>query len=142
MARLPAVALGLCLVGSPAAAQETFRCTTPDGKVTYQQTPCPKASEERKVDITPANPNYDPKAREELLKQGEEAGKRLEAREAAEEAARKQRALDAQREREAQQREEARDNPDFIYARPPGWRPGPYPPRPAHPAPRPAPGKS
>ena len=131
--------MGLSLAASHAAAQEAFRCTSPDAKVTYQQTPCPKTSEEQKVDTTPANPAFDPRAREQLLKEGAEAGRRLQAREAEEEAARRRRAeqqaRDEQRERETQAREEARDNPDFIYARP--ARPNyPYPPRPQ---PRPSP---
>lgn len=122
------------------AAQEVFRCTGPDGKVTYQQTACPKTADEKKVDATPANTNYDPSGREQLLKAGDEAGKRLEARAAAEEAERKRRAeereRDEQREREAQAREDARE-PQYIYSGPPyGWhvRP-PYPP----PGPRPQP---
>jgi hypothetical protein len=138
---LPLRAALACLAwlgAAPAAAQEAFRCTGPDGKVTYQQVPCPKASEGRQVDITPANPDYDPRKREQILKQGEEAGRKLEAR-AAEEAAEQRRRAEAaaQREREAQAREDARElPPDFVYARPPGWRPGPYPPlRPTQPLP-------
>jgi len=125
-------------MAGPVAAQEVFRCTAPDGKVTYQQSPCPKATEERKVDATPANQDFDPSQRERLLKAGDEAGKRLEARAAADEAERKRREeareRDAQREREAQAREDARE-PQYIYSGPPyGWGPRPpYPP----PGPRP-----
>ena len=128
-------------MASLAHAQDTFRCTSPDGKVTYQQSPCPTSNEERKVDTTPANTNFDPRAREDLLKQGDEAGKRLEARAAADEAERKRRAeereRDAQRERETQAREEARE----IYATP-NWRapyPWPFPPTPPRPGPAPRP---
>ncbi|QJR13069.1 hypothetical protein DSM104443_04163 [Usitatibacter rugosus] len=134
-------ALGLALAASPSWAQEVFRCTAADGKVTYQQSPCPKTDEARKVDTTPANSDYDPAQRERLLKAGDEAGKRLEARAAAEEADRKrreeQRERDEQREREARAREEARE-PQYIYAGPPGWRP-PYPPPGPRPQPRPVP---
>ena len=131
------------IAASPAMAQEAYRCTSPDGKVTYQQTPCPKASQEGKVDITPANTDFDPRKREELLKQGDEAGRKLEARAAEEEAARRKRAEAAereaaQRERETQAREEAREEPYVIYGRPPGWRPLPSPTPPPRPQPRPS----
>lgn len=138
-----AVALGAALAASQAAAQGAFRCTAPDGAVTYQQAPCPKASEERKVDTTPANTDFDPKGREQLLKQGEEAGKRLEARAAEEEAQRRrraeQRAKEEKREREAQAREEARDNPQYIYAWPAGTPRPPNFPWPHQPNSRPMP---
>jgi septal ring factor EnvC (AmiA/AmiB activator) len=135
--RLAATWLAL-LTALPAVAQEVFRCTSADGKVTYQQAPCPKTSDERKVDATPANTDFDLSKREQLLKQGEEAGRRLEAR-AAEERAEQQRRAEAaaQRERETQAREDAREYQDFIYARPPGWRPLPYPPQPTLPPQRP-----
>ncbi len=148
-ASFSAVALCASLVAWPGAAQETFRCTSPEGKVTYQQTPCPKSSDQRKVDTTPANTDFDPAARDKLLKQGEEAGKRLEARAAQEEAERRrraeERAREEQREREAQAREEARDAPAYIYV-PPGHRPPnnpwPAPPRPLpRPGPAPQPGR-
>jgi len=143
-----AASLYLLLLASLAGAQEVYRCTSPGGSVTYQQSPCPKASEERKVDATPANTDFDLSQREKLLKQGEEAGKRLEARAAAEEAERRRRAeiraRDEQREREALEREAAREAPVYIYARPPGLNPGPpyYPgpgPQPPRPQPRPTP---
>lgn len=132
---IAAILLG-CVFALDAGAQEFFRCTAPDGKVTYQEAPCPKASEERKVDATPANPDFDPSQRDRLLKQGEEAGKRLEARAAKEEEERKrradERARDEQRERETRAREEAREGTSYIYAWPPGTRPpyGGYPPKP------------
>jgi hypothetical protein len=126
----------------PAAAQEVFRCTSPDGKVTYQQAPCPKADDSRKVDATPANPDYDPSQRDKVLKLGEEAQRRLDERakrEAEEERKRREeRAREEERarqlEREAQEREASRE----TYA--PYWLPGtrPLPPRPA-PPPRPRP---
>lgn len=129
-----------------AGAQEVFRCTAPDGKVTYQQAPCGKADAAKKVDVTPANTiETDPAERERLLKAGDEAGKRLEARAAAEEADRQRRAeqrrRDEERERETQEREAARDQ--YIYAWP-GWGPPPrtpYPigPRPPRPQPLPQP---
>jgi hypothetical protein len=132
-------------LGGPATAQEVFRCTTADGRVTYQQAPCPKTDQERKVDATPANTDFDASKREQILKQGEEAGKRLEERAAreAEEAKRRreEREREERLEREAQEREALRE-PAIIYG---GWpnRPiQPVPPsRPAtpRPTPRPAP---
>ena len=138
--RAAVLAAVLAGAASLACAQETYRCTSADGKVSYQQSPCPQASEERKVDVTPANTTIDLGKRDELLKKGEEAGKKLEARAAEDEAERKrraeQRARDEQRERETQQREEARD----IYASP-NWRspnsPWPFPPTPPRPDARP-----
>ena len=137
-------AAALAGVASLACAQDAYRCTSPDGKITYQQSPCPQASEERKVDVTPANTTIDPGKRDELLKKGDEAGRKLEARAAEEDAARvrraEARAREEEREREAQAREEARE----VYATP-YWRPGlyprplppttPRPPRPAQPGP-------
>jgi membrane protein involved in colicin uptake len=141
-------AIGLVLgaiMAAPASAQEVFRCTSPEGKVTYQQAPCPKIDEGRKIDATPANPDYDPSQRDRVLKQGEEAQRRLDdraAREAEEE--RKRRAerereeeRARQREREAQEREEAREvyAPYWIHGTPPPPRPTP-PPRPQPRAPQ------
>jgi hypothetical protein len=142
-AGLCAVALCALLFAGPGNAQQAFRCTSPEGKVTYQETPCPKTSDERKVDTTPANTDFDPAARDKLLKQGEDAGKRLEARAAQEEAERRrraeERAREEQREREAQAREEARDVPAYVYV-PPGHRPPSSPwPTPPRPLPRPGP---
>jgi len=140
-ASLLALALA-ALAGTPAGAQQVFRCTSPDGKVTYQQAPCAKSDEERKVDATPANTDYDASQREELLRKGDEAGRRLEERAAREAEEARQRRERAERlEREALEREAARDEPVIIYG---GWpnrpvrpvSPRPVPPRPA---PRPAP---
>jgi hypothetical protein len=124
-----------------ADAQEFFRCTGADGRVTYQQAPCPKGVGEQRIDATPANTDYDPGQRQRILEKGEEAGRRLEAREA-EEAKRRREAREREErlEREAQEREAARE-PALIY----GWPvyrpapPPPRPPRPAGPPPGPAP---
>jgi hypothetical protein len=129
----------------PVAGQEVFRCTSADGKVTYQQAPCAKTYESRKVDATPANPDFDPSQREKVLKQGEEAQRRLderakrdaeEARQRREEREREEERA-RQREREALEREASRE----IYA--PYWLPGTRPPTrpspPARPMPQPLP---
>jgi hypothetical protein len=138
----PALAVLAALAAAPAAAQPVFRCTSPDGKVTYQQAPCPKTDQERKVDATPANTDFDPAQRDELLRKGEEAGRRLEERAAREaEEARLRREKEERLEREALEREAARDEPVVVYGgrlnRP--VQPTPPRPRPPQPAPRPAP---
>ncbi len=137
--RLLALALA-ALAAAPAAAQQVFRCTSPDGKVTYQQAPCPKADQERKVDTTPANTDFDPSQRDELLRKGEEAGRRLEERAAREaEEARQRREKEERLEREALEREAARDEPVVIYGGRPTRPVQPPRPRPTPPVPRPAP---
>jgi hypothetical protein len=124
-----------------AGAQEVFRCTGADGRVTYQQAPCPKGAGEERIDATPANPDYDPGQRQRILEQGEEAGRKLEAREAQEAQRRREASEREERlEREAREREAARE-PAIVYA----WpvyrpvKPPPRPPRPAIPPPGPAP---
>lgn len=136
------VVLG-ALAPVPAGAQEFFRCTSPDGKVTYQQAPCAKTESQSRIDATPANTDYDPAQREKILKQGEEAGRRLEERAARErEEARlreEARQREEQREREAQEREAAREAPVYVIGGP-GYAPRPPLPRPLPPArPKPSP---
>jgi hypothetical protein len=130
------------LFATHALAQEAFRCSSPDGRVTYQQTPCPTSNEQRKVDVTPANTTVDPGKRDEILKKGDEAGKRLEARAAADEAERKRRAAererDEQRERETQAQEDSREVYATPYGRYPRY-PWPVPPNPNPRPPRPVP---
>lgn len=127
------------MAAAPGAAQQVYRCTSPDGKVTYQQAPCPKSDQERKVDATPANTDFDASQREELLRKGDEAGRRLEERAAREaEEARQRREREERLEREALAREEMRE-PVIVYG---GWpnRPvQPVPPRPLPPRPAPRP---
>jgi hypothetical protein len=132
-------------------AQQAYRCTDAQGRVTYQQSPCPAAATERKVDTSPANPDYDPAQRERVLKQGEEAQRRLDERAAREEAERKrrqeEREREEQRERELREREEAREaavnatywpgNRPVTPSRPKPPRPQPKPPAPAPKAPAP-----
>jgi hypothetical protein len=135
------VAVLLAITGlatATAASAQAFRCTDAQGRVTYQQAPCPGSADEKKIDTTPANTDYDPSQRERVLKQGEEAQRRLEERVAQEEADRKrqreQRERDEQREREQREREEAREAPVLYYG------PGIYRPiAPARPKPKPLP---
>jgi len=141
-ARAATIAWSLAALAVPAGAQQAYRCTDAEGRVTYQERPCPSTASERKVDTTPANTDFDPAQRERLLKQGEEAQRRLEERVATEEAERqRQRELrerEAQREREAIAREEARESAVIFYG--PGQQPVLVPPRPKpRPKPLPAP---
>lgn len=138
------LAAGLTLVTLAAVggaqAQQAYRCTDAQGRVTYQQSPCPTTATERKVDTSPANPDYDPAQRERVLKQGEEAQRRLDERAAREEAERKrrqeEREREEQRERELREREEAREAAVNYYW--PGIRPvAPSRPKPPTSAPKP-----
>ena len=139
----PALILFLAAFAFEAGAQEVFRCTGTDGKVTYQQAPCPTSSAEQKVDATPANTTHDASQRERILKEGADAGKKLDARAAAEDEERKrrqaQREAEEKREREQQAREEAREYQPYLYT----WGTGPRPPwgvwTPWPPGPRPQP---
>ena len=104
-----------------AGAQDVFRCTGPDGRITYQQAKCPWTDAERKVDVTPANPSFDPSSRERALKQEEALDRRLEAREVAERAERKEREERDARERMVaaqEQRARAAEQPVYVV---PAW---------------------
>jgi hypothetical protein len=74
--------VGLLLLAAHAAAAsaEIFRCTAPDGAVTYQQIPCPSASSERPVDVPASYPGFDPAERERLFDREAALDRRLEAR--------------------------------------------------------------
>lgn len=113
------IALAAAAVLGPAGAQQAFRCTDAQGRVTYQESPCPTSASERKVDTTPANPDYDPAQRDRVLKQGEEAQRRLDEREARDEAERKrrqeEREREEKREREMREREAAREAVPVYY---------------------------
>lgn len=114
-----------------ATAQDVFKCTGPDGRVTYQQARCPSSDDERQVDVSPANPDYDPSGRERVLKQEEQLDRRLEARAAAERAERKDREERDARERlvkAQEQRAAAAEQP--VYIAPGWWRFGLRPPAP------------
>jgi hypothetical protein len=111
-ARAATIAWSLAALAVPAGAQQAYRCTDAEGRVTYQERPCPAAAAERKVDTTPANTDFDPAQRERVLRQGDEAQRRLEERIASEEAERqrqRERREEAQQEREALAREWARE---------------------------------
>ena len=104
-----------------AQAQDVFRCTDSVGRVTYQQAKCEWGDAERKVDVTPANPSFDPSSRERALKQEEALDRRLEARAAAERAERKEREEREARERMVaaqEQRTRAAEQPVYVV---PAW---------------------
>ena len=141
-ARAATIAWSLAALAGAADAQQAYRCTDAEGRVTYQEHPCPSAASERKVDTTPANTDFDPAQRERLLRQGEEAQRRREERVAVEEAERQRqrerREREAQLEREAAAREEAREGAVIVYG--PNRQPIVVPPRPKpRPKPLPAP---
>ena len=125
--RTPPLSLLVLLVATlPAAAQELFKCTDAAGNVTYQQTACPAAATEKKIDATPANPGFDPEARERLLRQGADADQRLRERAAQDKAERLERE-EKDREKSAEE-ERARRKQDAaeqaIYFAPPYmWMP-------------------
>jgi len=139
MRNLPRVLSALLVMAFPAAAQELFKCTDAAGKVTYQQTACPTTASERKIDATPANPDYDPEARERLLRQGAEADQRIRERAAQDQAERLEReAREKERraeEEQARKAQEAAEQPTYlappyrwIPVRPPLGYPQPRPP--------------
>jgi hypothetical protein len=73
-------ALLLLAAHAAAASAEIFRCTAPDGAVTYQQIPCPSASSERSVDVATSYPGIDSAERERLFEREAALDRRLEAR--------------------------------------------------------------
>ncbi len=104
MRRLAAslASLLLALAATPAAAQALYKCTAPDGRVTYQETPCTIERSQKRLD----NPR--PPGREELearraLEHESLWGNELAGRFAAEA---REREIARQREREAYAREE------------------------------------
>jgi hypothetical protein len=73
--------LGAALLGCALAAHAgIFRCTSPAGAVTYQQSPCASREEARRLDIPESFPAVDTTAREQLLAQAAAIDCRLEAR--------------------------------------------------------------
>jgi hypothetical protein len=139
MRNLSRVLLALLVAAFPAIAQELFKCTDAAGNVTYQQAACPATATEKKIDATPANPNFDPEARERLLRQGAEADQRLKERAAQDNAERLEREARERETRAAEERarkaqEEAEQAtylaPPYLWVpvRPPLGYPQPRPP--------------
>lgn len=139
--RTATLVLAAAALAGEAGAQQAYRCTDDQGRVTYQERPCPAAADERKVDTTPANTDYDPSQRDRILRQGEEAQRRLEERNAREEAERQRqreiRERDAEREREQLAREAARESAVVYYGA--GGQPILVPPHRPKPLPKPQP---
>lgn len=72
---LPLMAALLVL---PASAG-IFRCTSPDGAVTYQQSACPASDAPRVIDAPASYPDVDPAERRRLFEREAELDRRLEA---------------------------------------------------------------
>jgi hypothetical protein len=73
--------LGAALLASSLAAQaEIYRCTSPSGAVTYQQSPCALREEAKRLDIPENFPEIDADRRARLLAQEAALDRRLEAR--------------------------------------------------------------
>jgi Domain of unknown function (DUF4124) len=92
----------LLLAANANASTEIFRCTAPDGSVTYQQVPCPTAASGGAVDIPSSFPEANALERERLFQREAALDARLLKRaeiDAAERIAREDRLA---REREAQ----------------------------------------
>ena len=116
---LPLALLAPACLAAP--EQDVYKCTGADGRVTYQQARCATSDEERRVDVSPANPDYDLSSRDRTLKLEEELDRRLQARAAADSAERKEREERDARERlvAAQElRAKTAEAPAYIV---PGW---------------------
>ncbi|MBL0142303.1 MAG: DUF4124 domain-containing protein [Betaproteobacteria bacterium] len=135
----PVFVLAILAVGPVAASAQTiYRCASPNGAVTYQETPCPAKGSEKRVDTTHGDA-ADPVARKMLEREayrGDPLAREfvLEARE------RERQAYLERREREERARlerlKESRpaDEPP-VWDTPWGW---PGPPGLARPKPKPA----
>lgn len=76
--RAAALAALAAALATPAGA-EIFRCTSPDGAVSYQQAACPASSAARVVDVPSSYPNADPAQRQQLFAREAALDRRLEA---------------------------------------------------------------
>ncbi|HXZ48576.1 MAG TPA: DUF4124 domain-containing protein [Usitatibacter sp.] len=69
-----------CLAaGAGPASAEVFRCTAPDGSVSYQQLPCPAKESSRALDIPSSFPAPDVQERARLFEREAALDRRLEA---------------------------------------------------------------
>jgi hypothetical protein len=72
--------LGAALLASAFAAHaEIYRCTSPAGQVTYQQSPCASREDAKRLDIPETYPEIATDRRARLLAQEAELDRRLEA---------------------------------------------------------------
>lgn len=74
------LAAGLLAVGPLATHAAVFRCTAPDGAVTYQELPCPEKSGARALDVPTEYPPIDARQRQDLMQREVALYQRLEAR--------------------------------------------------------------
>jgi len=63
MNRMPAILFAVLALASPSAAAEMFKCKRPDGKTSFQDSPCEKGAESSPVIVNDPSPSYDPDAR-------------------------------------------------------------------------------
>src|ERR1700687_3399611 len=110
--------LVLFAANSTAGTAEIYRCTASGGAVTYQEVPCPSATQSRLVNVPSVYPEYDRAERDRLFRREAALDARLLKRaeiDAAERIARDERVA---REREAEaERARARNTPSYIV----GW---------------------
>jgi hypothetical protein len=69
----------LLLLAAGAHASDVWRCTAPDGGVSYQQFPCPASTHESAVPVRSAWPAVNTAERERVLRREAELLARLEA---------------------------------------------------------------
>lgn len=75
------LALALAALAVPAAAQSVFKCTTAEGRVTYQEVPCDTGRVQRRVDLGPSRDALNAtEARRELERDFYQSGSELSGR--------------------------------------------------------------
>lgn len=125
MRREAALFAALVAAGAPAFAQTIYKCTTAQGTVTYQETPCTAPGSQRRVDTSHgalADADPDPAARE-MLEREALRGDPL-ARGFAEEARRRAQSERERRlEREERLRRERATRESREPEEPPAWNP-------------------
>ena len=123
----------------PAAAQSLFKCTGPDGRVTYQETPCTGAGSQRRLDA-PRPPSREEGEARRLLERESMWGDELAGRFAREA---REREIARQREREDYARAERLRRQRELAERPaeeiPWDTPWGYPAKPGQARPKPKP---
>jgi Domain of unknown function (DUF4124) len=130
------LATGLLALAPLAVQAAVFRCTAPDGAVTYQEIPCPESSGARALDVPAEYPPIDAQQRQDLLQREAALYQRLEARrerESRETIA----SIGADAQVQAAQAQAQLAAPGYVV----GW-PRAFGPRPIHRSPRPLPLRS
>jgi hypothetical protein len=104
------IALALAALPAIAGAQQVFKCTTPKGTVTYQETPCPTREEQKRLDTSHGTPAEERAARD-LLEREAYRGNRLASEFAEDARERDRREYLERREREERLRREREKEP-------------------------------